>query len=88
MDCNQAGNAAALHIFTTHRVARALGRDHDDVDIRWRFNQAEMNVEAMRKGKRRTRLHIALQIIVPNCSLMLIGGEDHDDIGPSSGFCV
>jgi hypothetical protein len=69
-------------------VAGALGRDHDHVDVRGRLDQAEMHVEAVREGERRARLHIALEVLVPDAGLMLVGGEDHQDVGPAGGFLV
>jgi hypothetical protein len=64
MDGDQAGHAAALLIFAAHGVARALGRDHDHVDVGARLDQAEMDVEAVGEGERRALLHVALQVIV------------------------
>ncbi len=47
-----------------------------------------MNVEAVCERKSGTRLHISLQVFIPNRGLMFIGRKDHDDVGPSSGFLV
>ena len=44
VDRDQAGDAAAADIFAAHGVAGALRRDHDDVEIGARFDQAEMDV--------------------------------------------
>ena len=58
MDRDQAGHAAALHIFAAHGVAGALGRDHDHVDIGARLDQAEVDVEAVGEGERGAGLHV------------------------------
>ena len=72
MDSNQARNAAAALILAAHCVSGALGRDHDDVDIFRRFDQTEVNVEAVSECKCAARLHIAFQIVFPNRCLMLV----------------
>jgi hypothetical protein len=67
-------------------VARALGRDHDHVEVGARLDQAEMDVEAMGEGKGRALLHIGMQVVGVDRGLMLVGREDHDDVGPGGGF--
>jgi hypothetical protein len=57
VDRDQAGHAAALAVFAAHGVAGALGGDHDHVDVGARdFDQAEVDVEAVGEGQRRTLL--------------------------------
>ena len=88
MHCDQAGHAAALHIFAAHGVAGALRRDHDHVDIRRGLDQAEMDVEAVGESEGGTLLHVALKIVFPDRSLVFVGREDHQDVGPPSRFLV
>ena len=88
VDRDQAGHAAAADIFAAHGVAGALGRDHDHVDVGARLDQPEMDVEAMREGERGAGLHIALEVVGLDRRLMLVGREDHEDVGPVGGFGV
>ena len=88
MDRDQAGDAAALHIFAADGVAGAFGCDHDHVHILARLDQAEMDVEAMGKGQRRARAQIGVDVVGINGGLMLVGGQDHEHVGPSGGFRV
>jgi len=88
IDGDQAGDAAAALIFAAHGVARTLGRDHDDVHILARLDQAEMDVQAMGKGQRRAGAQIGVDVVGVDGGLMLVGGQDHEDIGPGGGFGV
>ena len=88
MDRDQAGHAAAALIFAAHRVAGALGCDHDDVDVLGRLDQAEMDVQAMREGEGGTRLHPARDIVVVDRRLMLVGRKDHQYVGPFGGLGI
>ena len=49
MYANQIRYACARQILRTNRVARALRRNHDNVNICRRYDLLEVNVEAMRK---------------------------------------
>ena len=86
MDGDQAGNATTLDVFAAYRVARALGCDHDHVDLGGRIDQSEMNVEPVCEGERAARFHLARDFIGINRRLMLVGCEDHQDVGPFGGF--
>ena len=44
---DEAGNTLAVHELTTHQVARTLGGNHAHGDIGGRFDQVEVNVEAV-----------------------------------------
>ena len=55
---DQAGHAAALEIFAAHRMAGTLWGDHQHVDVLARFDQGEMNIEAMGEQQRRSRTRI------------------------------
>src|SRR3546814_7829523 len=78
-DRDQAGDAAAALIFAAHRVAGALGCDHEHVDVAAGLDQAEMDVEAVGKGDRGAGLHVGAEVVGIDFRLMLIGGGDHDD---------
>jgi hypothetical protein len=82
VDGDEARHPATALVLGAHCVARPLGRDHDDVDVLARFDQAEMDVEPMREGKRAARPHVGLQVVRPDGGLVLIGGKHHEDVGP------
>ena len=65
-----------------------LGGDHDDIKISARLDQAEMYVEAMRKGEGGPRLHIGVEILGIDRGLVLVGREDHDQVGPFRGLGI
>jgi hypothetical protein len=83
LDRDQAGHAAAALVFRAHRVAGALGRDHEDVQVAARLDQVEVDVEAVSKGDRRAVLHVGRQVIPVEPGLKLVGGEHHDHVGPA-----
>ena len=61
-DRDQAGHAAALGIGGTHQMARALGRDHDHVQIGAGLDLLEMDIEAMGERQRRALLDVRLDL--------------------------
>ena len=63
MDGDQAGHAAALQVFAAHRMAGALGRDHQHVEIGARLDQVEMDVEAVGEQQRRALLMLGASSI-------------------------
>jgi len=69
-------------------MARALGCDHHDVEVGARFDQAEVDVEAMRERERRAMLQVCMQIVGVDRGLMFVGRQDHDDIGPGGGIGI
>jgi hypothetical protein len=51
MDRDQRRHTAAAQIFGAHGVARALRRDHEDIQIGARLDQVEMDVQAVREDR-------------------------------------
>ena len=82
---HQAGHAAAAHIFRAHGVARALGRDHENVEIGARLDQLEMDVEAVGEGQGRPLLHVGGEIIAIELGLQFVRRHHHHDISPFRG---
>ena len=82
----QAWHAAAAQVFRAHRVARPLGRHHEDIEIGARLDQVEMDVEAMGKRQGRTFLHIIKEAFAIDIGLQLVRGQHHHHICPSRGF--
>ena len=85
VDRDQARHAAALLIFAAHRVAGALGRHHQHVEIGARLDQVEMDVEAVREEQRRALLHVGVQIVLVDVGLQFVGRHHHHHIGPFGG---
>ena len=83
---DQAGHAAALQIFAAHRMAGALGRDHQHVEIGARLDQIEMDIEAMREQQGRALLIFGREIVGVDVALQFVGGQHHDDVGPFGGL--
>ena len=80
------GDAGAAHIFGAHRVAGALRRHHADVHVGARLDQVEMDVEAVGEEQRRALLHVGLKVLLPDAGLELVGGQQHDHVGPFGGL--
>ncbi len=83
---DEAGNAAALLVFAANRVARALRRDHDDVERRLRLDQAEMDVEAVGEGDCCAVTDVAGDLGLVDVGLQFVRGRHHHEVGPLGGF--
>ena len=66
-------------------MSRALGRDHDDIEIRARLDLAIVDIETMRKRQRRALLDIRKHLLAVQRCLMFIRSQDHDHVG--GGHC-
>ena len=69
-----------------HGVARALGRDHADVEVGARLDQIEVHVEAVREHQRRPVLHVVAQLLLVDVGLQLVRRQHHHDVGPLGGL--
>ena len=79
---DQAGHAAALDIGGPHRVARPFGRNHDDVQIRPRFDQLEVDVEPVGERQGRAFLQVRFERFRIQLRLKFVRGENHHQIRP------
>ena len=61
-------------------MARALGRDHDHIDILRRLDQTEGDVEAVGKRQCLAGCQVRLDFRFIDCFLLFIGNQHHDDI--------
>ena len=86
VDRQQAGNTAAAHILRTHGVAGALGGDHQDVDVRARLDQLEVDVEAMGEKQGGALLHVPGQAVLVDVRLQFVRRQHHQDVGPGRGL--
>ena len=87
-NCNQTGHTAASGIFAAYRMAGAFRRNHNDVQVFTRFDQAKMNVQTVSESKRCALLHIGMQVIGIDRGLMLVRCKNHHDIRPLRGIGV
>ena len=67
-------------------MARALRRDHADVEVGARLDQVEVDVEAVREHQRRAVLHVRGEMLPVDVGLQLVGRQHHDDVGPLGGL--
>src|SRR5580704_18867215 len=78
--------AAAFGEDFADTVAGGFGSDHADVDGLWRLNSAEANVEAVGKHQGFAGREMRLDPFFVNFGLTRVRRENHDDVGPGSGF--
>ena len=62
-------------------MTRALRGNHDDVDAFRSLDIAIVDVEAMSKRERVTRMEVRRNVLLVRLGLDLIGDKDHDHIG-------
>ena len=67
-------------------VAGALGGDHEHVHVRGRYDLAEVDVEAVGERQGLALGQVGRDILLVHIRLLLVGDQDHDDIGGLSGF--
>ena len=60
----------------------ALRGDHDDVDTLRRLDVAEADVEAVTEQDGLARCEVRLDVGLVDDSLVLVGRENDDDVGP------
>ena len=85
-DSHDDRDATAVGVLTTHDVARALRGDHEDRVVLGRLDVAVVDVEAMSEGDGGARLDVRFDIVGPDGALVLIGSQNHDDVGLGGGF--
>ena len=86
LDGDQAGHALALHILAAHRMAGALGRDHDHVEVRGGFYELEVDVEAVGEHQHIALLHIGRDLLVIDIGGDLVRHQHHHDVGGLRGL--
>jgi len=67
-------------------MARALGRNHDHVEVCTRLDLTEMDVEAVGKRQRRALLDVGLDLIAVNIGVMFVRQQDHHQVGSFDGI--
>ncbi len=85
MDGQQARHAAAAFEFAANQMARALGGDHQHIDVLRRDDRLEMDVEAVRGAEGFAGFQMRGDALVINLGLHFIGQRDDDQIGRLDG---
>ena len=83
---HQARHAGAAHVFGAYGVARPLGRHHEDVDVRARLDEAEVDVQAVGEGQGGALLQVVAELAVVDAGLHLVGSHDHHHVGVLGGL--
>src|SRR5690606_26164291 len=80
IDSDQGRHAAALEVLGTHGVARALRRDHDDVEVVTRDHLVVVHVEAVSEGQGGALLHVGGNVVLVNGGAVAVRQQHPDDI--------
>src|SRR5579859_1319225 len=67
-------------------MAGGFGSDHGNIDGSGRLDGAETNVEAVGEHERFAGREMGSDGVAIEFGLLGVGGENHDHIGPGSGF--
>jgi len=86
VDGDQGRHAATLEEFGAHGVARALGGDHDHVQIFTGHHLVVMHVEAVGEGQSGTLLHVGFHFGVIDFGNGFVRQQHHDQIGALHGL--
>ena len=81
LDGDEHRHAAALGVLAADQVARALRRDHRDVDTGRRLDVAEADVEAVPEEERVAVDQVRLDRLGVQLPLDVVGRQDHDQVG-------
>ena len=79
-DCNQARNTLTNLIFASYRMTRALGSNHDNVNVLRGFDATEVNVETVSKCKRLTFGKVGFDAFFVKLRLLFIVDQNHDKV--------
>ena len=85
VDGHQAGDAAPLLELAADQVARALRRDHPDVDARRRRDLVEVDREAVGEHEQVALGDPVGDLALPDLRLLLVGEQDHHHVAAAGG---
>ena len=80
MNGQEAGHAAAFRILRSYQMTRAFRGDHEDVNVRWRHDLPEVDVEAVAEGQIAVLLQIRGHVSPIDGSLDFVRSKDHHDV--------
>jgi hypothetical protein len=83
---HQGGHAGPLREEVAHDVAGGLGRDHGHVDVGRRHHLVEVDVEAVGEHQHLALAEPALDRLLVDLALGLVGEEDHHDVAGLRGL--
>ena len=84
--CNQARYALTNLIFASYRVARALGRNHDNVDVLRGLDATKVDIEAVCKRKRLAFGEVGFDAFLVKLRLLFVVDKNHDKVCFCSSF--
>ena len=85
-DGDECWHAFTFGVEAADHVARALGSDHNAVDVLVQLDQAEVNGETVAEEKGFTLGEMGEDGARVDVSLFHVGQADHDNIGAANGF--
>jgi hypothetical protein len=77
VDCDEGGNAHALHVRAAHEMAGSLWGDHRHVDVLLGLDLREVDRKAVSEHQHRTRLEVLLDRLPEKLALARIWGQHH-----------
>ncbi len=86
MHCQQAGHPGSLGVGAPHQVAGAFGGHHDDVHLRRRLDDPEVNVEAVGEQQGLPRAEVAGDMLVIDVAHVLVGNQQSHQVGAGGGL--
>ena len=86
LDRKKRRHADALFKLIANDVPRAFWSNHRHVDVVGRHNLPVVNVESVREHQHIARLEVRLDFVLVYLRCVLIGNQDHDDIGDTRSF--
>src|SRR5215831_8264786 len=78
MNCHQSGYADTLHEELAHSMSGRFGGDHRNIDILWRRDLLEVDVEAVGEHERFPRRHVRRDFLIVQITLEVVMYKDHD----------
>ena len=85
-DRDQARHARALEVLAADEVARALGRDQRDVDLRRGLDLAVVDREAVAEQQRVAGRDPVGDLLAVDLAVLLVGQQDHHDVAARGGL--
>lgn len=83
---DEARNARTALVFAANCVAWAFWRNHQNINVRPRFDEFEVNRQAMSEKESRALFHIGFEVIGIDVRLKFIGCQHHHDISIFGGI--
>jgi hypothetical protein len=69
-----------------HAMTGCFGRDHGNIDVGWRLDLSEVNIEAVREHERLAFGHVRRDFLGVQVALDVIGDQNHYEVSRFGGF--